>query len=42
VKDVDEKGSWPRLLALTSFLSLELPGIEPGSKIDLSWEKHQI
>jgi hypothetical protein len=28
---VDEKESWPRLLTLTSFSSVELPGIEPGA-----------
>ena len=34
--DLDEKESWPRLLALTSIFLVELPGIEPGPKIDLS------
>ncbi len=29
--DVDGKESWPELVALTSFFSVELPGIEPGS-----------
>jgi hypothetical protein len=33
---VDEKENWPELVALTSSFSVELPGIEPGSKIDLS------
>ena len=35
-RDVDEKKNWPELMALTSVSSVELPGIEPGSKIDLS------
>jgi hypothetical protein len=29
--NVDEKESWPRLLAMTSFPCVELPGIEPDS-----------
>jgi hypothetical protein len=29
--NLDEKESWPRLLALTSFFFVELPGIEPAA-----------
>ncbi|MDT5168498.1 MAG: hypothetical protein QOD02_1825 [Mycobacterium sp.] len=28
--------NWPELVALTSLSSVELPGIEPGSKIRLT------
>jgi len=30
--------NWPRLRALTSTFLVELPGIEPGAKMCLSWE----
>ena len=33
---VVKKENWPELVALTSIFSVELPGIEPGPKIDLS------
>jgi hypothetical protein len=32
VKDVVKKGNWSELVALTSVFSVELPGIELGSK----------
>ena len=31
VKEVVKKENWPELVALTSYLSVELPGIEPVS-----------
>jgi hypothetical protein len=39
--NVDEKKSWPRLLALASFFSVELPGIEPGPEIALNWDNSE-
>jgi hypothetical protein len=37
-----KKENWPELVALTSYFSVELPGIEPGPKIDLNWENSGI
>jgi hypothetical protein len=36
------KENWPERTALTSIFSVELPGIEPGTKIALTWENSGI